>query len=104
MKVDIERAEEADVEAELANGQVSYQKPSRFQPPPSAPPSFSRGSVRGVHRKHRYRQDHSGASGVLQQHRQNVLQIENPEELRQRRQHYVAQRVSRHIATYFSYG
>ncbi|VDL60929.1 unnamed protein product [Hymenolepis diminuta] len=95
MKVDIERAEEADVEAELANGQVSDQKPSRFQPPPSAPPSFSRGSVHDVHRKHRYRQDHSGAAGVLQQHRQNVLQIENPEEVRQRRQHYVEQRAIR---------
>ncbi|KAM3175163.1 hypothetical protein ACTXT7_009063 [Hymenolepis weldensis] len=95
MGVDIERAEEADVEAELANGQVSDQKPSRFQPPPSAPPSFSRGSVRGVHQKHRYRKDHSGAAGVLQQHRQNVLQIENPEEVRQRGQHYVAQKAIR---------
>nr|CDS33531.1 Activating signal cointegrator 1 complex subunit [Hymenolepis microstoma] len=89
--VDVERAEEEVEEAESANNQVFYQPP-----PPSAPPSFPRGSMRGVHKKHRYRQDLSSAGHVPeQQHRQNVLQIENPEELRQRKQYFASQKAIR---------
>ncbi|VDO04424.1 unnamed protein product [Rodentolepis nana] len=98
--VDIERAEE-EVEEAVDNNQVFSQKPSKYQPlPPSAPPSFARGSMRGVHKKHRYRQEYSSA-GVSQgyvpeqQQRQNVLRIENPEELRQRKQHFATQKAIR---------
>lgn len=57
-------------------------KPSNFQPPVFR----SQGDMRGNHQKHRYRQE-----PPMQHHRQqpqrNVLQMENPEVVRQRRQH-----------------
>ncbi|KAM7543061.1 hypothetical protein Aperf_G00000006832 [Anoplocephala perfoliata] len=80
--VDIERTEEDEAENAETMNTVKLKTSSGLQAP--AFPSQG-GDRRGVHQKHRYRQE-SSFQEQRQQPQRNVLQIEDPEDVRQRRQ------------------